>query len=379
MDVLQFEPELQPEWDGFVESHPLAGYGHLSANFALASQTAGVQNASLLVREGRKIIAVLPLFERAGRALRAIPVRELTSGAFFPAGPLISIHTQGKAEATALAALLDAINERGRHRRIDRITIAYPNISGGQPTITRLGYSPLLHHGYHARPGVGLLLDLTQSVEQLGAGRNAGCRQRINKAQAAGMTTSVITDRSAWLSCHALNLQTLGALALTEAEVAAIWDNFIVPGHATAHGVYLDGAMTAVTVTIHSNGAAYYWHGWRPANAPNGASHLSLWTAILASRERGARFFELGSLEFVNAKNIGISQFKQSFGGVPFQTVSAQRELKPVKAAAISLAETATAAYRRRQVASPNTARASAPMGAPISAPVPSAVAVAKQ
>jgi hypothetical protein len=375
MDIVDFEPGLTAEWDAFVGAHPLASYGHLSANFALAAH-AQTRNASLLVRDAQKTVAVMPLFESTHHTLRAIALREFTSGALFPAGPLISPSLGAKGETAALTLLLDAVDQRARARRIDRVVVAHPAVTAGQPTLTRIGYSPLLHHGYQPNPGVGLLLDLSRSVEQLAAGRNSGCRQRITKAQATGMITSPISDRATWMACHALNLQTLGELALSEEELGAIWDHFIVPGHAIAHGAYMDGALVAVTVTIQSNNTAYYWHGWRPANAPAGASHLALWTSILACRDQGCHYFELGSLEFANARQIGIAQFKQSFGGTPFQVLSARREMKPVKAAAIALAETAIAAYRQRKRA-PAAAAKSATASAAVIAPSPRAPAVA--
>ena len=349
MEIIGFEPGLTGEWDAFVARHPLAGYGHLSANFALADATEGVRNVSLMAREGRSIAAVLPLFERSDRVLRSVRVKELVSGAFFPAGPLVSPAAKGKAEANVLAQLLDGVRERARAAKADRVSIAYPNVTAGQPSIARLGYSPLLHHGYRPRPGVGLLLDLAQSAEQLAAGRKSGCRQSITKAQGAGAVVDIIRDRALWMACHAMNVQTLGVLAHSERQLAAIWDHFIAPGHAVAHAVHAGGALAAVTVTVQCGGSAYYWHGWRAEPALPGASHLALWSAILASREQGCRAFELGSLEFEHAKNIGISQFKQSFGGVPFQTLGASLDVRPVKSAALALAEAIVSSYRQRR------------------------------
>ena len=68
--------------------------------------------------------------------------------------------------------------------------------------------------------------------------------------------------------------------------------------------------------------------------------------------------FELGSVEFENARNIGISQFKQSFGGAPFQTLTARLEMKPVKTAALALAEAAVSRLRRRRRPAPAAAPA---------------------
>jgi hypothetical protein len=349
MEIVDFEPGLREEWDAFVAKHPLAGFGHLSGNFALAGVTDGVRNLSLVAREGRQIAGILPLFARTGRVLRSVAVTDMVSGAFFPAGPLISPAAKGKAETNVLTALLEAARARAAAAGADRIVIAYPNVTGGQPTIGRAGYSPLLHHGYRARPAVGLLLDLTQTAEQLGAGRKSGCRQSIAKAQASGATVDAVRDRDEWMACYEMNVQTLGELAHSEVQLAAIWDHFIQSGQTHAYAVRANGVTAAVAVTIESHGTAYYWHGWRANAQLPGASHLALWTAILAARDRGCRAFELGSLEFEHAKNIGISQFKQSFGGTAFQTMAAACELRPVKSAAIALADAALAAVRQRR------------------------------
>jgi hypothetical protein len=350
MELFDFTPAMADEWDAFVANHPLASYGHLSAQFALADATPGVRNVSMAVRDGRNLAAVLPLFVNDHHVLRRIPVRELTSGAFFPAGPLVAPKLQGKAEHTITELLLNGIRHRLDALHADRVLITHPNVVGGQPSITRFGYSPLLHQGFRPRHGVGLLLDLSQTPEQLAAGRRSGCRQSVNKAQASGAVVSVIANRAEWLACHDINVQTLGPLAYSERQMAAIWDHFIAAGHATAYGTYLDGVLAAVTVTVHFNRAAYYWIGLGRRPSPlTGAGHLSLWTAILAAREQGCAHFELGSLDFENPRNVGISQFKQSFGGVPSQIISAQLEARPVKAAAIALGEALIAALRERR------------------------------
>lgn len=363
MELLDYTSDLRPEWDAFVAAHPRAAQGHLSAQFELAAATPGVQNVSLAVRDGRALTGVLPLFASSHRQLKAVPVRELMSGAFFPAAPLVSPKLQGKAETRVLDLLHEGMAARAAALHADRVIVTHPHVVDGQPSIVRFGYSPLLHRGFAARHGVGLLVDLSKSPEQLSSGLRSGCRQSLTKAEGAGVTVRVITDRAEWLACHELNLQTLGALAYTERQMAVIWDAFIAQGHAAAHLGSVNGTPVAATVTIYGNGSAYYWIGLNRRPAPVvGAGHLTLWTAMLAARDRGTPYFELGSLDFGNPKNAGISQFKQSFGGVPYQIISAQLDVKPVKSAALALGEAVIAAareYRRQQA--PRAAAAAAP------------------
>lgn len=361
MELLDVTSELRPEWDAFVAAHPRASHGHLSAQFELAAATPGVQNVSLAVRDGRALAGVLPLFASSHRQLKAVPVRELTSGAFFPAAPLVSPKLQGKAETRVLDLLHEGMAARAAALRADRVIVTHPHVVDGQPSIVRFGYSPLLHRGFSARHGVGLLVDLSKSAEQLASDLRSGCRQSLAKAEAAGVTVRAIIERAEWMACHELNLQTLGALAYTEGQMAVIWDAFIAPGHAAAHLASVNGTPVAATVTIYGNGSAYYWIGLNRRPAPIvGAGHLTLWTALLAARDRGTPYFELGSLDFGNPKNAGISQFKQSFGGVPYQIVSAQLDVTPVKSAALALGEALVAAareYRRQHAPRPAAAR----------------------
>jgi hypothetical protein len=362
MDVAAFEPAVMSEWDAFVNRHPLGSYGHLSANFALADATPEIHNVSIIVRDRRDIVGVLPLFEVSHRVLRAIHIRELVSGAFFPAGPLISASARGKAETKILDLLLETVRARATDRGADAVIISHPNVIGREPAITQLGYSPLLHYGYRARPGVGMLIDLGRSAEEIAAGRRSGCRQSINKAQAAAATVGLVRDQRAWMSCYDLNIQTLGDLAYSEQQLAAIWEHFIAPGHACAYAVYSADAIAAVAVTVHTKESAYYWIGWsRRPTSVQGAGHLALWSAIQSAQQHGCRYFELGSLDFHNPKNSGISQFKQSFGGVPFQTISAQLDLKPVKSAALAFAEATVTRVSRRRRGAKHASEQSAP------------------
>jgi hypothetical protein len=352
MDIVDFDRSEIEGWDAFVRAHPMASYGHLAANFALADETPGVQNRSLVVRDGGEVVGVLPLFEVSDRELRWIRVRSLVSGAFFPAGPLISPSVPPKSTSKVLGLLLGAVRARAATLRADRVVIAYPSVTDAQPAIVRFGYSPLLHHGYSARPGVGLLIDLCKSPEQLAAARRGGCKSSVAKAQAAGATVGVLRHRDEWIACNDINVQTLGPLAFSQRQLGAIWDHFIAPGHATAYAVYADKVIAAALVTIQWRDSAYYWIGWRRYPMPFlGASHLALWSAILGSRERGCRFFELGSLEFGSAKNTGISEFKQSFGGTPYQTLAAELIVKPMKSAGIAVAKAAAAGMKKQPLA----------------------------
>jgi hypothetical protein len=96
--------------------------------------------------------------------------------------------------------------------------------------------------------------------------------------------------------------------------------------------------------------ACYYWLGFN-ARPPRltGANNFVLWQTMLLWKSRGARFFEVGSLEFSNEKLIKIAAFKESFGGTSCYCLTGAVDLKPVKRRAVDLVDALVNAARRRK------------------------------
>jgi hypothetical protein len=334
MIVNQYEPSMRPEWDALVSSHPDASYGHSSATFDLAA-VYGMQNRSLVGREGSRLIAILPLFLTEEKELRFFRLRTLLSGVF-PAGPLFHSSCQGKAQRAALTELMEATARLGESIHADRVRINYSGIIGNMPAVTSLGYLPLRDFGYRESNMVGLYLNLNEEPETLRKRMRSGCRSSIKKAESL-VQVREITDRDEWLACDELNRMTMGPLAYSRPVLEVIWDSFIAKQQATAFAGIVDGQILSVVVTIHGQTSSYYWMGWSRGRNNTGANHLLLWHAALAARSAGRRYFELGSKEFVNQKQIAIGEFKESFGGEPFYSIGGELTLRSVRAAALQL------------------------------------------
>src|SRR3982751_1144527 len=165
MIVTPYEPSMRPEWNALVSSHPDASYGHSSVAFDLAA-VSGMQNRSLVCREGTRLIAVLPLFETEEKELRFLRIRPLLSGVF-PAGPLFHSSCQGKAQRAAVTELLDETGNLARSLHADRVRINYTGILGDTPAVTTLGYLPLREFGYRETNMVGLYMDLREDPDAL--------------------------------------------------------------------------------------------------------------------------------------------------------------------------------------------------------------------
>jgi hypothetical protein len=313
--LVPYEDSLRADWDSLVANHPLASDGHHSAQFALA-RAAAATNVSVMVYDGTRPIGVFPLFEVRERELRYVPIRTLRSGFAFPAGPLVESKAK-QAQQPLVRELVEEARHIAARRRCDRLWIDEPTIAGGEIAIDRYGYLPLRAFGFAERNVVSLVLDFRGGTDPERE-RGRTCRQLIRKAHDAGATVERIVTREAWLASEELNVQTLGPMAYSRAQLEVIWDEFLAPGLASAFACSLGGIVGSVVTTIHGRTSTYYWLSFNRRPLPvQGMCHAALASAIDHARRRGSCFFELGSKEFSDRKQLGISQFKESFGGRP--------------------------------------------------------------
>jgi hypothetical protein len=350
MPVEAYDPAHRAEWDEFVLSHPTSGMGHLSGVIALERATSAAAVHSLVARgDDGRVAGVLPLFELRRSELRIVPMKELVTGTHFPSGPLID-HAMGEKQRNRiLDAFMSATAQLAEQRRVDRVSVSLPALQGDRRSIDVFGYYPLRKYGYRETNGVGLLIDLRRDVDALQSGLKSGCRGAIRKCEREGGSFRVVTERSEWLACHPLAVQTLGEDAPSVEAMGVVWDEFVAAGHALIGLVERDGHVASVAVAACRNASCYYWFGFnaRPQLVA-GANNLALWRLMLLCRERGYALFETGSLEFSGGKQAGISAFKESFGGEPFYGMAGVLERRRMKAAAIEFLALGIGSLRRR-------------------------------
>jgi Acetyltransferase (GNAT) domain len=358
MQIEEYNETRRADWDAFVAAHPHASFRHLSGLFALEAEISGARNRSLMIYDERgRLVGLLPLFEVVERALRYLRLRTLNSGTTLPGGPLFDLSLSAKQERDLLAELMAHVETLARSIGAERVSISYPNVIGDRTSIAHYGYLPLRRFGYREHNIVGLLLDLSASATALFAQLKSACRNMIRRAERDGLTWHVITDRAEWLACHALNVQTLGAHAYTPRAFEIIWDEFVAKDTASVGTAKVGGRIASVCVVVGLRTSCYYWLGFnaRPPLA-TGANNFALWHSILLWQQRGARFFELGSMEFDDARQQQIGAFKESFGGTPCYALGGARELKPHRRIVRELLTLARARVQRRKRKEPVSA-----------------------
>jgi len=343
-DALQVHPwteAVRPEWDAFVAGHPGAGSGHLSAVMRLAATLPGVEACSLVARGSHgEVAGILPLFATASRRLRIAPVRAVVSGALLPAGPLADHRLAPERQEMVTGALLANAMRIASDLRADRLVVALPGLDHGRPALAGLGTSPLLRHGFRDEPRAGTYLDLRRPEGDLLAALDPKCRNMIRRAEREGAAAAVVSRRADWLEAAEISAGSDPANRYPPAFFAAIWDHLVEAGHAIPVGVWTGGGLRTLVLGSLLNGSAYYWYSFsrRPVSPP-GVNNLALWHLILECRSRGAGGFELGSLDSGPGRQGSIARFKESFGGQPYYAMAGERVLRPVRAAALDLAE----------------------------------------
>ncbi len=294
----------------------------------------------MLADDKERVVAALPLFDVDQRVLKVFRTRVLSSGFEFPAQPLIAEDLSARQEQDVLEAVVNAVESTAALAGADDVRITYPIIVGGVPAIVRYGYCPLRHFGYSAESPVVTVLDLRTDKDELSRGLEKACRGAIRRAQKEGCTVRPVRDGEEWMGCLGLARETMGPLAPSEAVHRSCWECFVEPGYATATAVVPPGSDTPsnVVVALGWNRHWYYWKGYnsRERRVP-GMNNLALWETIIAAKDRGGVFFEMGSVFFNDPKQVAIAEFKRSFGGTATTVLRGVRHRRPVRRAALGL------------------------------------------
>ena len=159
-------------------------------------------------------------------------------------------------------------------------------------------------------------LDLAAEAETLRAGLKGTWRNQLKKAEGSGLAVTV--DHGGVALADLLGrydqLQRQARFAahkqgFYQAFAAAAADRDVLVLTATQ-----DGAPVAGVLVLGHGVAATYTAGWTSdAGRATHAHNLLLWQAVLALREDGRRWFDLGGVE--TTRTPGIARFKLGMGG----------------------------------------------------------------
>ncbi len=336
MEIISYTTSIRDKWDEFVCCHDYAWVGHHSAIFELEKEF-GNENISLVVIDDKqKIIGIMPLFFRIRKVKNIIPIQKsIVSGSSLRSGSLFADALSEKQQDKALDLLMSKIMELGHSLKVDDITIAYPIMHGDKTSLEHFGYFPLKRYGFKENNLVTMVKDLRFDEQTLFSSLRHNCRKNIRRCIEEGGEFINIVDRSQWMSCYDLNVQTFNTnftKPYTLKTMEILWDSFVANGLAEITAIRLNNKIISVLVTAVMKKSYYAWIGFNSKPAPiPGANNLLTWKTMLYHKQKGVEFFEIGSREFSNTKQVNISAYKESFQGSDSYSLSGSLILSPLK------------------------------------------------
>jgi len=193
------------------------------------------------------------------------------------------------------------------------------------------------------------VLDLDRPEAEIFAGFRKSSRPLIRQAKRNGVNARPVATREEWLGFDEANQWTQADAALPRSAMERAWDELIAPGHAIALAVEHDGKPVSVIVVTIVNRVAHYLLSFNSPRAYElAANHVAVWEGICEARRRGARWFELGPLDYGVQKDAQIAHFKMGFGGIVWYQSRASLQLTPFRSATRELAVQSYRALKQR-------------------------------
>lgn len=245
---------------------------------------------------GDAAVALLQVFER--------PVAGILSIAKILRGPALL----APLSAEEWAAMLQPI-ARARRIRYRRPLFWLPHLPDADAPLRLLGKRPMVTG--HATA----MLDLTQDEAALRAGLDGKWRNQLVKAEAgrlrvqqarSGQTLQMLVER------HEVYRRSHRHRGPSDKEILALVQALERKDDALVLTAYTGNLPLAGMLFVrHGRGATYHAAWTSPAGRQENAHNLLLWRGMLAMKQGGAAFLDLGGLD---AKAPGVARFKLGSG-----------------------------------------------------------------
>ncbi len=312
------------EWDALVLGSPDGWVFSLWGWQVLieAVEPWALEDHSFAVREGRRLLAVVPLQYHPGSG-------RMASTGWGGSGPVIDGRLDGKARnklmGQAIQHCIDLARERGA---------AGFDASFSPVTITSIssawGVNPLVFHGLEDRSGLAQVIDLSKSEDELWADLTSDARRQIKQAREAGL----VVERVDWAQ-HLDHYYELHVATYRRTDVqphprtyfAGISAHTAPSGHSVLWAVLTSSGEVLAYHNAAWFGCGAYYHTGCSAEDEGfpGASYLLFWEAMLGAKRAGMGWYDCGAIfpgAGASEKQRGLSTLKTKFGGQPHRQFS---------------------------------------------------------
>lgn len=175
----------------------------------------------------------------------------------------------------------------------------------------------MVEEGFTIREGVTTVLPLSASPDDLWKRMSGNARNRIRKAEVAGVSCDVATDRDLVDEYYPMIVERYAAQGLSFPfsidRLYALWDCLMPRGRMIALRVSSNGQTVGAGLFPYDKGTIYYFGGASKAEFnPMCPNELMHWTVIKEATARGIAEYDF----------CGTSRFKRKFGttDIPFDS-----------------------------------------------------------
>jgi len=307
----------QQEWDALVCSSPdgwvfsLWGWQELIE----AVETWALEDHSFAFREGRRLLAVVPLQYNPS-------LGRMASTGWGGSGPIVDGRLSGKSRNKLMGRVIRHCIDLARERGADGFDVSLSPVTATS-IASEWGVNPLVFYGLEDCSGLTQVIDLSKSEDELWADLTSDARRQIKQAREAGLDVERVDwgqhlDR--YYEMHVATYTRTGVKPHPRAYFAGIAAHTAPSGHSVLWGVRtLSGEFMAYHNAAWLGCGAYYHTGCSTDDPGfSGASYLLFWEAMLGARRAGIRWYDCGTVfpgKTSTEKQKGLSTFKTKFGG----------------------------------------------------------------
>lgn len=312
-------------WESFVLGQQTCTFLH-SWEWGEVQRATGESVQRLGVFEDEQLVAVaLVILVKAKRGYHYL----------IPHGP---ISAPGAEMGEVLSVLRSYLDTRSQKDKAVALKIA-PLLEAGPEHEQLFKQGKFMPSPLHSHAELTWVLDITTPLDQLLDGMRKTTRHAIKKAEAAGVTTEIITDASALERFWPLYEQT------KQRHGFVPWSRETIAGQLCIFGEH-DRIFTviaryrredvAAAICPVYGGTTFYYHGASkklPSSVP--AAQLLQWAAIQEAKRRGCNHYNFWGIAPSSVKATdgkpdpkhpfaGITTFKKGFGGRAVNYLHAQ-------------------------------------------------------
>jgi FemAB-related protein (PEP-CTERM system-associated) len=297
INVRHASPSDQARWDAFVQHHPHAQLAHPFAWHGFLSSTMRIKPIYWIAEQDQDVVGIAPFFLRSHLGLG----KRLTSMPYLNTGGILAAGSQAR------DAIWQTVSEWAVENQVDAVELR--NRFDSLPTFE-------IRHGRTAS-----IIDLPPTEEQAWGQMRSTARNRIRKAQEAGLTAQIGFEHfEGFWGAYTENMRALGAPVLHRRWFLRM----AVTPALNAHLItlkYQGDIVAGMVLMDFKDGTENGWTSSTVAARALYCNDLLYWEAIRWAIRRGLRWLDLGRSQ----SGGGHERFKEKFGArtidLPYQEI----------------------------------------------------------